>query len=289
MKLAVFSSLLLVAAGLPAQAADLEWKELGKGRLQLLDRGKPAFVYNYGPQLAEGAPADRKRASYIYPIYTPAGVSVTDDFPKDHYHHRGVFWGWPVVETGGKKYDLWMIRGGIENRFDRWIEKKASNRQATLAVENGWYADSKRIVKETVRIESAPAVGSLRKVAVTITLEALEGPVTIKGSQERGKSYGGLSARFAPREKTLLTADTGRVAKDEDLVNHAWAELEAVYGGSQRAALRIESAPGNPDGPPQWCLRNYGFVGASYPGQGGTTLEKGKPVRLSYVVTVEDR
>jgi Methane oxygenase PmoA len=271
----------------PLMAAGLEWKDLGGGRLQLLDNGKPALVYNYGPQLAEGVPADRKRGSYIFPLYTPAGVSMTDDFPKDHYHHRGLFWGWTVVETGGKKYDLWMMRGGIEDRFERWVQKRATAKEALLVVENGWYADGVKVMKETVRLKTTPADANTRVLEVTLELESLVGPVTIKGSQEKGKSYGGLSVRFAPREQTRLTADTGAVAKDEDLVNHAWAALEAVYGG-KRASLRIDSDAKNPGGAPQWCLRNYGFVGAAFPGQAGTTIDKGKPVRLQYTVTVKD-
>ncbi len=271
----------------PLMAAGFEWKDLGNGRLQLLENGKPALVYNYGPQLPEGVPADRKRASYIYPVYTLAGVSVTGDFPKDHYHHRGLFWAWTVVETEGKKYDLWMMKGGIEDKFERWLQKRSTVADAYLAVENGWYADGVKVVKETVRLLASPASGNERVLEVTLELEALTGPVTLRGSQEKGKSYGGLSARFAPREQTRITADTGPVEKDEDLVNHAWAALDAVYGG-KRASLRIDSYAKNPGGPPQWCLRKYGFVGASFPGQTGTTLEKGKPVRLTYTVTLKD-
>lgn len=286
MKLRVCSGLLLAFA---CSAASLEWKDLGNGRLQLLDQGKPAFVYNYGPQLADVAPADRKRSSYIYPIYTPAGVSVTDDFPKDHYHHRGLFWAWPVIETGGaKKYDLWMMKGGIEDRFERWITRKGSAREAVLEMENGWYADGAKILKETVRIVAKPAAARSRELDITLTLEPLTGPITLKGSQEKGKSYGGLSARFAPRDQTSITADTGDVAKDEDLVNHAWAAFTGTYAGGKRASLRIDSDPANPGGNPQWCLRYYGFAGASYPGQSGVTLEKGKPVRLHYKVTLTD-
>jgi hypothetical protein len=271
-------------------AGDLEWKDLGNGRLQLLDHGKPAFVYNYGSQLAAGAPEDRRRSSYVYPLYTPAGVNVTDDFPKDHYHHRGLFWAWPLVEFGGRKYDLWMMRGGIDTRFERFLRRAATTDRATLEVENGWYADGVRIVRETLLIQTRPAKGNARVLEVGLTLEPLKGPVVIKGSQEKGKSYGGLSVRFAPREQTrIVTSESsGPIAKDEDLVNHNWAELDAVFAGKKRASLRIEAGPQHPGGPPQWCLRGYGFIGAAFPGQTGTTLEQGRSIHLSYTVTLKD-
>jgi hypothetical protein len=287
LRLALGFSCLLAVTNTCA-AGDLEWKDLGGGRLQLLDRGKPALIYNYGPQLPKGVPADRRRASYIYPLWTPAGVSMMDDFPKDHYHHRGLFWGWPVVEVNGKSYDLWKDFKGIENRMDRWLEKKAGSDKAVLAVENGWYVPEAggRIVKETVRIHAGPATASERVLEITVELEATRGPVTLKGSQEKRKSYGGVSVRFAPRTGTRITADSGVIAKDEDLGSHTWAALEADYPG--KVLLRIDSDPSNPGGAAQqWCLRHYGFVGASYPGQAGITLEKGRPLRLRYQVTVK--
>src|SRR5256714_7531531 len=87
---------LLLFLALPVLGAEpFAWKDLGEGRMELRESGKPALVYNYGVQSREGAPEDRKRCCYIFPVYTPAGVSMLDDFPRDHWHHRGLFWAWP--------------------------------------------------------------------------------------------------------------------------------------------------------------------------------------------------
>jgi hypothetical protein len=108
---------------------------------------------------------------------------------------------------------------------------------------------------------------------------------------EPGKSYGGLSTRFAPREGTIVRADGEVLKKDEDLNPRRWAELEAVYGG-KRAVLRITPDEKNPGFPHQWCLRNYGFIGASFPGRSAAvdhyTLEPGKPLNLKFRVRVAD-
>ena len=32
------------------------------------------------------------RANYIHPLYGLDGEVLTEDFPRDHPHHRGVFW-----------------------------------------------------------------------------------------------------------------------------------------------------------------------------------------------------
>lgn len=271
-----------------AAATPLAWKDLGDGRLALFENGSQAFVYNYGPQLTGSAPEDRRRCCYIYPVATPSGVVPVDDFPKDHYHHHGVFWGWPAVETGGKRYDFWMYREGAQHRFDKILGRGVSSTEAWVKVQNSWQTPERRIVEEVVSIRAFPASGNSRQFEVELTLTALDQPVTLKGSQERGKSYGGFSARYAPREETQLRADGKPIGKDEDLVLHKEAELEASYGG-KRALLRIRALS---DAPHQWCLRNYGFVGASFPGRfgenDGFTLEPGKPLVLKYAVTLAD-
>jgi hypothetical protein len=284
-------AMLLLCAALPALAAGpLQWKDLGDGRMALLEDGKTAFVYNYGPQLKEGAPEDRRRCCYIFPVYTPAGVSMLDDFAKDHYHHHGVFWAWPVVETPQGTYDLWMYKG-VEHRFGKVLEMGKAGDGAMLRVANHWYAGEKRIMDETVRIVARPASGASRSFSVFLRLDAVDQPVTLRGSPDKGKSYGGFSARFAPRKGTAIRSAEGPVTKDEDLNPHKWAELEASYGG-RKATLRITPNPNNTGTPYQWCLRNYGFVGASFPGRTGEvqgyTLQPGKPLQLEFEVTVAD-
>ncbi|MEO8370418.1 MAG: DUF6807 family protein [Candidatus Solibacter sp.] len=277
MRLAV--SLLLLAA--PVFGQGFAWQDIGEGRMELREGGKVALVYNYGPQLKAGAPEEKRRCCYIFPVYTPGGVSMLDDFPQDHWHHRGLFWSWPVVETEGKKYDIWMMFTAKH----RAVGVPAVS-GGTLRASNIWEAGGKNIVKEDLRLAVLPAAGNTREMDVELKWEALGAPVTLRGSAEAGKSYGGLSTRFAAREGTVLRADGATIAKDEDLVPHKWAELEGVFGG-KRVALRITAETAM-----QWCLRNYGFVGASFPGRTATvdgyTLERGKPLTLKFRVAVKD-
>jgi hypothetical protein len=263
------------------------WKDVGDGRLALTERGNPVLVYNYGPQLKEGAPENRRRCCYIYPLYTPSGVSILDDFPKDHWHHRGLFWAWPVVETEGKTYDEWMNMTVKDH-----TTKPPVTKGGRLQVQNTWQIDGRDIVREGVVLTALPSQGDAREVTVELTLEALANPVTLKGSRETGKSYGGFSARFAPREDTILRADGETLSKDEDLTTRHWAELEGTYGG-KKAVLRITPDASDPGVPYQWCLRKYGFVGASFPGrtptEDGFTLQPKKPVKLTFQVRIVDK
>jgi len=282
---------LSLALALPAfTQGPFAWKDSGDGHMDLLEGGKPVLTYNYGAQLKPGAPENRRRCCYVFPLYTPAGVSLLDDFPKDHYHHRGLFWSWPIVETGGKRYDIWMNLTA-KHRSAKTPVVGADAREAHLVAENFWEAEGKDIVMERVRLRALSAQGNSRELDVELTWEALGAPVTLQGSAEAGKSYGGLSVRFAPRTGTIVRADDEVLKRDEDLNPRRWAELEAVYAG-KRAVLRVTSDEKNPGAPHQWCLRNYGFIGASFPGRTPAvdryTLQPGKPLTLRFRVRLTD-
>jgi hypothetical protein len=280
----------LLTVAIAAGQAPFAWKDLGDGKMQLQERGAPALVYNYGPQWKQGVPEDRRRCCYIFPLYTPAGVSMLDDFPQDHFHHRGLFWAWPMVETGGKTFDLWMNMT-LKHHAAKAPSVSANAQQAELRAANSWQVEGRDIVRENVHLTVFPWQVGAREMAVELTWDALGAPVTIRGSREAAKSYGGFSARFAAREGTILRADGETLTKDEDLTPRRWAELEGIYGG-KRAVLRITPDAGGVGAPYQWCLRNYGFVGASFPGKTATvdgfTIEPGKPLTLRFRVRVAD-
>lgn len=285
--------LALIALSLQAEGP-LVWhkSQSAPEYVELRAGGAPILRYNYGTQLPPGVPEDRARCCYVYPLWTPRGVSLLDDFPKDHYHHRGLFWAWPDVRVGSATYDGWLLRGlrTVNKHLDS--EVRAGGRIATLNVRNEWLAGGKTIATAVERYTIHASKGSGTTLEVALTLTATDAPVTLRGSHESGKSYGGLSLRFAPRSETVIRTDKGVSENDEDLTTHPWAELEGTYDG-RKAALRVRNDARNDGGSPQWCLRHYGFVGAAFPGKtkdrDSFTLEPGSPLTLRYSILVADR
>lgn len=285
------SLLLLLAPALLSAASPFAWKEAPNGRFELTENGKPVLTYNAGIQTHPKAPADRARCCYIFPAFTPGGVNPLDDFPADHWHHRGLHWAWSFVEIHGQRHDNWMFRT-LRHKTDSAVQTTAADRDATLRVSNLWVDNSgKPYVREHVTLTAHPTAGAARELGFELTMEALDVPVILRGDPVKGKSYGGFNARFAPRTETVIRTNQGKLAKDDDLTHYEWAEMEAVYEG-KRAILRITSDPANPHAPHQWVLRHYGYVGASFPGRTATvdgyTLEKGKPVTLRFRVRLAD-
>jgi hypothetical protein len=272
---------LLAAVPLPA-AGPFQFRQIAPSSLELSEDGKPVLVYNHGMMLREGVKEQYRRSSYLHPVYAPDGTVLTDDFPKDHPHHRGICWSWPIVKFEGQTHDVWAVEG-MHQRFVRWKSRRLSAESAVLAVENGWFAGQRKAVKETVELTVHRAGGGRRSFEVKLTFEAVEAPVEISGREVKG--YGGFGMRFAPRSETILRSDAGVEEKDSDMVKHPWAELAGVFAG-RRAGARIEDGPGNPAFPNGWCLRHYGYVAANYPGLETITLVPGKPLVLTYRVTV---
>jgi len=254
------------------------FREIGDSSIEILEDGRPALVYNHGMMLREGVDPKYRRSSYIHPLYAPDGTVLTDDFPKDHPHHRGACWSWPIVKFDGQTHDVWAVIG-MHQRFVRWIERSARRDSAVLAVENGWFAGDRKAVKETVEMTVHQTQGARRRTVIRLSFEAVEAPVEICGREVKG--YGGFGVRFAPRTGTVIRSDKGVETKDTDMVPHPWAELEADFNG-RRAGLRVEDASGNPKYPNGWCLRHYGYLAVNYPGLEPVALTPGKPLKLTY-------
>jgi type 1 glutamine amidotransferase len=260
-------------------AAQFNYRALNDKSVELSDNGSPVFVYNHGTMLNDGVPADRARCCYLHPVYAPNGLVLTDDFPKDHYHHRGISWMWMVVTVDGKNYDLWTIKG-ILAKSEKW-----SVDGSTLKIQNGWYIDDRKVVQENVEIVPHPAANGRRDLDFTLRFTAVGAGVSIAGTPEGNKGYGGFNIRFAPRTNTVLDTAAKQDVPDSDLVPQPWAQLTGDFNG-KRAGARITIDPSNPGYPSGWCLRHYGFLGVDFPGMESHRLDTKLPLVVKYRVTL---
>ncbi|HLJ57841.1 MAG TPA: DUF6807 family protein [Chthonomonadaceae bacterium] len=287
--LLVFAAAALGFCVAPAAAdAAFEFKETSPTAIALSEGGRPVYVYNFGMTLAKGFPESMRRAAYLHPVYAPDGTVLTDDFNPNHAHHRGIFWAWPEITVDGKKDDIWTVKG-FQERFVRWIAKEASADRARLAVENGWYDGDRKFVKEQVEIVAHPADGNRQALDFTLSFEAVSDPVTIVGTPDQKKGFGGFAMRFATPDgggsKTIITTDEGVSPKDGVMARHSWAQISGIYHG-KAAGARVEDDPTNPGYPRNgWLMRHeLCCLNVSYPGLEPLVLQPGKPLILKYRV-----
>jgi len=253
--------------------------------VNLSEGDRPVWAYNHGDITDETVPekdSRRTRGCYVHPVWGIGGEVITDDFPKDHYHHHGIFWAWPHVTVDGKHYSHWVYRD-IQSRFVKWLARETGPVTATLAVENGWFVGDKKMIIERVWLRSYKTADDNRSMDVTLVIVPTDKPVTLAGAG--GKSYGGLNVRFAPgsRDQTTITVPSGPTKGDLPNTPLQWADFTSKFKNSQvRSGAAVMVHPGHPDFPPTWLTRHYGPLCVGWPGVKPKTLEPGKPVRLSY-------
>ena len=270
-------------------ASGLAFRDLNRTSVMLADGDKPVLVYNHGvitnPRVTE-ADKRRKRACYIHPLWGLGGEVLTDDFPDDHYHHHGVFWAWPHVEVDGNAFDLWTQRD-IEQRFVRWLCRRAGPMAAVLAVENGWYVGRRKVMAERVWLNAHPASRGTWAIDLDLFFVAVDKPVTLRGAERKG--YGGLAVRFAVRSGGIpdITVPGGQSKNDLLDASLPWADLTYRFAGSSGpSGAAVFVGASDPDDPPTWVVRHYGLMCVGWPGVADRTLQPGKPLHLRYRIWI---
>jgi hypothetical protein len=265
---------------------DVDEKSLG-----LWDGPSPVLVYNHGMITAEHVPENdrrRTRSCYVHPLYGLGGEILTEDFPRDHYHHHGVFWTWPHVKINDRELDLWADRG-IKQRFVAWLGREAGPVAGAIGVENGWFVDETKVMIERVWIRAQKTSGDSRSVDLEFTWIPVEKPITLWGAG--GKSYGGLTVRFAPPSRkdpsTLITVPSGPTTADLPDTPLEWVDFTSQFGDHPtRSGAAIFVPPTHPDFPPTWLTRHYGPQCIGWPGVSPRTFPPGQPIRLSYRIWI---
>ncbi len=288
--LVITSALLCLTATvrLTAFAADnsspFSFTERESKFLDLTEDGEAVLTYVFGIYLKDGVPEDRRRANYIHPLHGLDGEIVSDDFPEDHHHHRGLFFAWPTVVVDGDSLDLWHING-IEKIFERWTSRETTKDYACFSLVNSWHTATRKVVRETAIYTVYRAGRKGRAIDVELTLEALGSDVFMAGSRN-SKGYGGANFRPAPFTEEVITTELGE-QKDSDLRRFPWADFSARFEGAEnRSGVAIFPHPDNLNTPNGWCLRHYGFLGVSWPGRNPYLLRTGRPLTLRYRVWI---
>ena len=285
---------LSVSSSAPAAGTAYTWKPVNKDSLGLYEGKTPVLVYNHGMILKKGVPERYRRACYVHPLYGLDGEVITDDFPSDHRHHRGIFWSWPHIKVGGGKEVQTWIPTGIDNKHEKWLRKEVDGGHAILEAANGWYIGDKKVMAEVMRMAVHPAKGDVRLIDFTFTWTPTDQPVTLQGAG--GKSYGGLTIRYNTRfnqkdgikqKQVTITVPDGVTKKDLAMAQLPWADFIAPFPGAKGksgAAIFIDKS--HPDYPPQWLTRHYGCLCVGWPGVKAQTFPPGKSIVCRYRVVV---
>lgn len=263
------------------------------GGLLFSEADTPILFYRRDPHTLNR----HTRAHYIHPLYGLDGEVLTEESPKDHPHHWGVFWAW---------HQLWI---GKKRIGDPWVQEDAAwhvRRAETIPGPGGslvldtdvewtspaWVDDAgaeKPIVFETTQIRIYPAEGNHRLLDFTIGLRAAEEGVRIGGAENK-KEYGGFSVRIPmPEDLRFTDADGGVTPQGPPVGASPWMDFTASFAGKERppSGLAVLCHPTTPGFPQRWILRSRGSMqNPVYPGRKAVTLPTAEPLVLRYRLVI---
>jgi len=253
------------------------------------EAGRPIMFYQQGIKSQQGK---WPRSNYIHPLFDLDGNEVTEDFPADHPHHRGIYWAWHQIFAGEQRLgDAWIASDFIAEVVRAEVIQ-ADNQAAALRVQVEWksplWTDKtkhpKPFLKETTVIRAHRSTDRVQLIDFDIKLEALVPDLHLGGS-ENAKGYSGFSARIKHPREVAFNGQAGPIQpQTTGLAVGPWIDMVGKYGtGNAVSGISILCHPNYPADQQLWILRSKSSMqNAAYPGQHAKPVTMGKPWQLKY-------
>jgi hypothetical protein len=206
--------------------------------------------------------------AWVFPLYTPRGLTVLQEFPFDHPFHNGLwvaqgplifagepvhFWPMPPERKPGET--LFTHMGRMESVGKPTIEPHANGVRFTLQLV--WRTGSGQPVLDETRTVDLRAVEDATVCDVTTVQRASYGPIEYPATK-----FGVICVRVEPRLTPVLggeiIADGGQRGSAEVayLQPNAYVAYEGQAGGDRFGVLL--AVPGQK--PYEWFVRDYGLA-----------------------------
>ena len=258
--------------------------------LLFTENGDSVLFYQVQPKSIDGK---YERCNYIHPLWAPDGTVLTEDFPADHLHHRGIFWAWHQIYADGKNLgDGWELKN-FSQKVDHYKIRKAKNGSLKLTTTVEWkspeyVSGEKPFLLENTEITIHQAEKNYRRIDFEIKLNALTGNFEIGGSDDE-KGYSGFSVRMKLPDDVTFTGPEG-VVKPENTAVQSPGFIKvsgSVLKNNGKGGIVILDHSENPGYPQPWILRaKNSMQNAAFPGRKRILLDMKKPLILKYSIIV---
>lgn len=194
-----------------------------------------------------------RRAGYLHPVRSPAGRTVTGDFPPDHAHHHGIWAAWTNTRFRGRSPDFWNtqdgtgtvrvasvdsvwsgpVEGGLRSRH-RYVDRSAEK--------------SVTVLRETWTVRAlgvtGPAEAPRRVFDVLLRQENVtDDPLVLPEYH-----YGGFAVRghlsWDDTSRVEFLTSAGRDRADGNETNARWVHVGGTVSGDS-VGLAVLSHPSN--------------------------------------------
>lgn len=232
------------------------------------DAGKVLRYYHAPLAPPEGVSARFARSAFIHPAWSPSGTVLTCNFPRDHYHHKGIWNPWTKASFRGKTIDFWNLGAGKATvRFREYGSIDSGPVFAGFIAKHDHVVDPGKptevvALRETWDVR-AWNVGGREKgywvwdIAFTQRC-ATDDPLTVKKY-----SYGGMGWRGAAGwygEAAYGLTSEGKTRKNGNGTQARWCALGGTVGGKTAGGV-LMTHPSNLRYPEPMRVWPTGFKG----------------------------
>ena len=253
------------------------------------DGNDSVFFYQKSPQDKNG---ECGRCNYIHPLYGLDNSRLTEDFPADHLHHRGVFWAWHQILIDNKPIsDGWELKnfGQKVSEFEFRQHKGIGFLKTTVDWKSPlWKNGSEPYLQEKTTITMYPKTGNYRRIDFEIKLKALTDRLSMSGSDDE-KGYSGFSVRLKLPSDVSFSGENGPIEPTNTAVDAGNAvKIDGSFlDNGKKGGVVIWSNPGNPAPSTNWILRKSASMqNAAFPGRQPVAIPFDEPLVLKYSLLV---
>lgn len=232
---------------------------------------------------------------WVFPLYTPAGQTVIQEFAFDHPFHNGVFVGQNPVEHVGGVVNFWAAPprrshddalfvgvGRMDAPLDPEVELLPDGVRFRLAC--AWRDEHERPVLAEERAVAFYAVGDATICEMASVKTATSGPLRFPRTK-----FGSIGIRVEPRLLPplggVVVADRGRRGTAA-VVHEQDAAFVAFERGDGRFGVLMSLPDGDAAGP--WFVRDYGMALYNPTWARAIDLVEGETWRLALRVVAYD-
>ena len=249
--------------------------------IDLSEGSWPVLRYHYtASRVPRGIDPVLARGDYVSALHGPNRELLTEDYPVDHPHHRGLNWSWATIEWKGQTRDLFAVRGIWSRPSGQGCSLTGGSVAGVIDAECEWmWDDTTSVVRERVVLRAFRATPKGRAIDVVVHLTARVEGLRFCGRLEAG--YSGVNVRMSRGEGQEIVTHNDPEGVEP---RRSWADFSATFGeGLERSGLAILQNEENPGYPGEWIqYPELNFFQPSYPGGQLVPLSLGQTVVLQY-------
>jgi len=233
-----------------------------------------------------------QRCNYIHPLYGLDNTRLTEDFPADHLHHRGVFWAWHQILIDNLQVsDGWELKNFSQKVTDLEFRQLKGIGYLNTTVDWSspqWESGDEPYLQEKTSITMYPKNGNYRRIDFEIKLKALTDRLRIGGSDDE-KGYSGFSVRLKLPADVGFSGEKGTIKPANTAVESGnFVKIDGSFLKSgKKGGVVMASNPQNPAPSNSWILRKAtSMQNIAYPGRQPVSIPFDEPLVLKYSLLI---